>query len=325
LIESAIAHGIINPENPDSGKFSAVDAFGFSMGGLTSRAYACSSGHVRDLVTVGTPHVGALQSLVKNIERYADPVFALLFFPQDVRTRDLVTTWSPGTADLLPDEPSSPNPTLATMNALPCYGPSHEIQLIGGTDEKSLRSFFPDFDGATAQDVIDAAETDTWVAGVLATVREVGAALLDLLDVLGLGNLFSLGSLGVGEHPNDGIVPLRSAFARTRGGSTVSALAGRVHGTEDENFNHLDLGKPGQLLSEFTRESIFPALTDWKVATILEFEQPTLPTATEAGEAEVKLQIGYSLRRGDIESIAIVWYGKDSNDEWHILGGADDD
>ncbi len=73
----------------------------------------------------------------------------------------------------------------------------------------------------------------------------------------------------------------------------MSALAGRVHGTEDEDFNHLDLGKAAQRLKRFTPTSIFPALTDWEVATILKFEQPKPPTLTETGKAEVTLQIDY--------------------------------
>jgi len=313
--------GVVNPENPDSGKFSAVNAFGFSMGGLTSRAYACYSGHVRDLVTVGTPHVGALPSLVRGIERYADPVLAFLF--ENVDIRDVLAAWSPGTADLLPDGSSDPNPTLAKMNALPCYSPSREIQLIGGTDEKSLRSFFPDLDDVTPQEVIDAAPGDPQLSGLLAQLQTIGRTLLEALETLGLGDFLSVGSLAVGEHPNDGIVPLRSAYAETRAGSTVPALSGRVHDKQAERFNHLDLGKPGQRLSSFARSSIFPALTDWKVATILEFEDPILPSETETGHAQVTLQIDYSFRRGDIQGVAIVWYGRDASEEWHILDGAD--
>ena len=129
--------GLPAPGEPDSGGFDRVDAFGFSMGGLVARTYACSSRrHVQNMVSLAGPHHGGLQQLTTFVEILffaARLKFRSLLF---VDLRELLEEWSPGTADLLDydDRTGEGNLTLWMINEFTkCATPRAKIGLIAGT------------------------------------------------------------------------------------------------------------------------------------------------------------------------------------------------
>ncbi len=128
--------------------FGTFDAFGFSMGGLLGRSYQRASfyydsapslpgdeerrGRFNRMVSMGTPHHGALQAL----RGYATGVGIAFGAPIEL----VLSIWSPGTNqlfDYLDDDgvacPVSGNSFLCGLNRDPRSGPNKEISAIAGT------------------------------------------------------------------------------------------------------------------------------------------------------------------------------------------------
>ncbi len=127
-----------DPQNPGSGYFPYVNTFGFSMGGLISRAYQASAKNVKDMVIAGTPNHGTFgllyflenfNLLPKVLPLSGNLPFSLLL--QILR--------SPGTADLLAYDDKQPcliseNPQLCRLNKNGYSVPNGQMTLIAGTD-----------------------------------------------------------------------------------------------------------------------------------------------------------------------------------------------
>jgi len=132
--------GEYEKNRPES--FEVWDSFGFSMGGLVERVFQAKSvrgdwlgstgdpnkvGRVQNMVTMGTPHHGALQLL-----RLAT-LIGLGF--QGLLVEEILETWSPGTLDLLDYAfcGTARNKTLCELNDNPRSTPNGKLSLIGGT------------------------------------------------------------------------------------------------------------------------------------------------------------------------------------------------
>jgi len=138
------------PGDPDSGRFSVVNSFGFSMGGLVERALSCFVPDIADMVSLGSPHHGALQRVVSVAEAVAGTVMA-----GQLDIREVFREWSPGTVALLDyeDGTGEGNPTLFLMNErMPCTVPKRTLGLIGGTESGILDDLV--FVGETPNDKV---------------------------------------------------------------------------------------------------------------------------------------------------------------------------
>jgi hypothetical protein len=136
-------------------QFGTFDSFGFSMGGLVARTYQLFSlyldprpreivdgepqgprtGRLAHMVSLGTPHHGALQFTRLVVSPTASVV-------SGIQLEQLLRRWSPGTADLLDysDSPvrrvdceNSGNPALCNLNEDSSSAPIVETGLIAGT------------------------------------------------------------------------------------------------------------------------------------------------------------------------------------------------
>jgi len=135
--------GEFEKNRPES--FEVWDSFGFSMGGLVEREFQARSvrgdwlgstgdpskvGRVQNMVTMGTPHHGALQLL--RLVTLLGLGFQGLFI------EEILERWSPGTLDLLDYDGTlgcgvARNATLCALNANPRSTPNGRLSLIGGT------------------------------------------------------------------------------------------------------------------------------------------------------------------------------------------------
>ena len=136
--------------DPESGRFSFVNSFGFSMGGLVERALSCFVPEIIDMVSLASPHHGALQRVVSFVEGVAGTATA-----GQLDIREVFRQWSPGTVALLDyeDGTGEGNPTLFLMNErMPCTVPERTLGLIGGTQSGILDDLV--FIGETPNDKV---------------------------------------------------------------------------------------------------------------------------------------------------------------------------
>jgi hypothetical protein len=120
--------GLPSHDDPGSGDFPYLDAFGFSMGGLVCRSYQDASQYVNNMVIAGTPNHGAFRFV--NYLSLAPP-FLLL--------REAIERWSPGTSDLIEYDDQLPpffssNPRLSQLNKSARSVPLGDLTLIAGED-----------------------------------------------------------------------------------------------------------------------------------------------------------------------------------------------
>ncbi len=324
-----------DPDDPDAGgRFPDFDAFGFSMGGLAERAYQSQvgpDGKFGTMVTMGTPHHGALQLTRLALSGGLFGEFGLLGFPG---IELLIERWSPGTADLFdysdtvcdaggPAELLSGNPTLCRLNKDERSAPLRQMRLIAGTRARGLSDLYDDFEKLVA---------GTELAGA---VRAIESVLLDPklfgVDVNPLDELLSQGFLAGGCLPSDGVVCAWSAHGRRGpGGEFVRAFADRIAGVPAlRSFDHHNGGGPDQPIAAFRDEDITPYLSDWLVAhpvSDLDFQPPT---TNEPGFADFEVAIEFNAHRSVIEAAVLVLYGgyldAQGQMQWKILAGADDD
>lgn len=136
-IQGGGLRGLPPHDDETKGRFEVANSFGFSMGGLVVRTLACAVGQSENMVTLATPHHGALQALVTAIE-VARAAAALKYWPlRFFQPRLLLSLWSPGTADLLDyeDVTGVGNPRLHAVNRPgSCASPGDRMNVIGGTD-----------------------------------------------------------------------------------------------------------------------------------------------------------------------------------------------
>jgi len=324
-----------DPDDPAAGgSFSDFDAFGFSMGGLAERAYQAQAGpggRFGTMVTMGTPHHGALQLTRLALSGGLFGELGLLGFPG---LELLMERWSPGTADLFDysdtvcdaggaAELLSGNPTLCRLNKNPRSVPLRQMRLIAGTRSRSLSELYDDFEDVLA---------NTQLADALKRIESV---LLDPelfgVDVNPLDELISQGFLAGGCLPSDGVVCAWSAHGR-RGprGDFVRAFPDQVaDALALRDFDHHNGGRPSQPIAAYRDEDITPFLSDWLVAnpvSSLEFEPPT---AEQPGSARFEVEVEFNANLGIIESAVLVLYGGylDARGEmqWKILAGADEE
>jgi hypothetical protein len=301
----------LHPGSDQSPKgFRTFDSFGFSMGGLITRTYQLGSfyadpplrlpgesrrGRLQRMVTMGTPHHGALQDL-RNTVALGSTVLG-------VPVESLLRTWSPGTADLLDYFDSrfvpcavSRNRTLCELNRERNSGPEREISLIAGT--KSTIRIADGFD------------------------FDLGPALIGpLVESDGIVPLFS-------AHGEDGanrrVVP---ALTRRQ---TFEADFDHLNAGTDATGR----GEGDQRITLFADTAILPTLQDhWVIREkgLVEDEPifgPGLrvlqcPTSTEPGRIEANISFDWKATNGGLTGIAIATYAEDAEGEWHILHGAD--
>lgn len=324
-----------DPDDPHAGgRFPDFDAFGFSMGGLAERAYqtqANPGGRIGTMVTMGTPHHGALQLTRLALSGGLFDEIGLLGFPG---IELLIERWSPGTADLFDysdtvcdagglAELLSGNPTLCRLNKNERSAPLRQLRLIAGTRARGLGDLYDEFEKLFA---------GTELAGA---VRAIEGVLLDPelfgVDVNPLDELISQGFLAGGCLPSDGVVCAWSAHGR-RGprGELVRALAEQGGDAPSlRGFDHHNGGGPDQPIAPYRDEDITPYLSDWLVANPvsgLDFEPPT---AGAPGFAGFEVGIEFNANRGAIEAAVLVLYGgyldAEGQMQWKILSGADEE
>jgi len=329
-----------NPEDPSQrGEFSSFDAFGFSMGGLAERGYqqAHEPGRsIRSMVSMGTPHHGALQLLRLALDGV---IGALTGLPGIGAFELFVATWSPGTADLLDYSDSvcnrgggfetvSGNPTLCRMNRDVSTAPDTRMSLIAGDRSGSLSELYDRFE--------ENVDDERFKEGVQ-RFRDV---ILDPefrgVDLNPLDELASEGFLGTGCIRSDGVVCVWSAHARSgpRGGRVAALSEARVEQSV-RDFDHANAGRVdpdparNQPIAGFRDQDILPNLTDWAVTKVLDPLQFTPPTEDEAGQTSIRVAIEFNAPNGDITGNVLVLYGGFRNEEdeleWKILVGADEE
>jgi hypothetical protein len=322
-----------DPSNPESGgQFPSFDSFGFSMGGLSERAYQSVAGpsrRINAMVSMGTPHHGALQllriALLVGLELEFGPVAPVL-------SETVLETWSPGTADLLdysdafcdrgsPADLASGNPTLCRMNQSPASAPLSRMSLIAGSRSLKLSDLYDDF---------KAFVDDTRFEEVLRRIEDtIADSKIQGVDLGPVDELIALGPLTGGCLPSDGIVCAWSAHAREEpGGDFVRALSDRIVGTSLRPFDHLNGGGPGQQITEFREEDIIRHLTNWLVAQTVQPLEFMPPTAQENGLASFEAAIEFNAQNPGLYGAVLVLYGGylDEQQElrWKILAGADE-
>jgi len=112
---------------------------------------------------------------------------------------------------------------------------------------------------------------------------------------------FVLGSILVGEDPNDGVVPLRSAQGKAYG-SDSAELPLQSAIPYNYSFNHLHVGKPEQPVSDFMDPDILRTLSDWVVVEA-DNSTYTLPTLTQPGFIDGNMTVDYNVFHGDIQTL----------------------
>ena len=318
--------------DPQSGgRFPHFDSFGFSMGGLSERAYQSVAGpsrRINAMVSMGSPHHGAVQLLRIALNGGLGVGFGPVGFPL---FEFLLGRWSPGTADLLdysdafcnlgaPADLVSGNPTMCRMNQDRGSAPQARMSLIAGSRPLGLFDLYDEFqtfaDETRFQEVlveVEDALADEEISGV---------------DANSLEDLVSVGFLTGGCLPSDGIVCAWSAHAREEpGGDFVRALSGRIVGTSLRPFDHLKGGGPGQQITEFRDEDIIRHLTNWLVAQTVQPLEFMPPTEQESGLASFETAIEFNAQNPGLYGAVLVLYGGylDEQQElrWKILAGAD--
>ena len=212
-----VIQGLPNPFNPTARPlFAFTDGLGYSMGNLVARAYQLTA--------------GTTQSPLRDLVSLAGPHHGGAQLLQDfIRLTNILvgpglplelvlSFWSPGTANIL------------DYVELPLLGPAGCL----GSGNPFLCTLNRAPGSTPLQDVTLIAGTDP---------RPLAAPF----------GFLTLGDLLVGERPNDGVVPERSAFGKSREGVVVPPLAKGA--TFPENFNHLDVGKDIQPIQDFSLSS----------------------------------------------------------------------
>jgi len=292
--------GLPIPGVEGSGQFKTVNAFGYSMGGLAARVNACLSGRTSRMITMATPHHGAMGFLTDLLG-------------VDTRSRlaiEVLKQFSPGTAQLFDynDSVTTPeisgNPFLFELNRKECARPRNSIALVAGDDAVPLN----------AGDVIESWIDEAIERGVL---PESARDIPEEVD-----RVLSLGSF-LNAEPSDGVVPVTSARARTRGKRQVRAIGvtPKVVEPETKGFNHFNAGTSEFSITGFAQDDLVPSLSDWIVEDG-EFRSE-VPTSTDPGWFEGEFTIDFNLWHDGITGVLPVIYGRDANDEWHVLSGAD--
>ena len=131
LLPSDIQGKPAEPGDDSSGRFSYLDTFSYSMGGLIARNYQVHTGGVQNMVMAGTPNHGTF-----SFVEYLNHLYGI------GELVDVIKNWSPGTADLLDydDQGSvfwSANPRLHRLNQNPRCAPLGDMTLIAGTEKGS--------------------------------------------------------------------------------------------------------------------------------------------------------------------------------------------
>jgi hypothetical protein len=284
--------------------FATFDSFGFSMGGLLNRAYQRDSfyfdsapavpgdgarrGRINRMVSLGTPHHGALQ-LLRN---FGAGLGAVARFPVE----PLMAIWSPGTTELLDyiDSPSVPcfisgNPFMCTMNRDSRSGPLTEASLIGGT--KSVFGWGPVlFDAGFL--VVPTALSD----GVVPLSSAHGESTLSRRVVPALRNRKTF----------------REPFDHRNAGTDASSSG--------EGNQRINLFAQRGILPTFQdhwvvrRRSLDPEV----VAVVID-----CPAENEGGHINASIAFDFKANNGGLTGIGLVTYGEDPDGEWHIIHGAD--
>jgi hypothetical protein len=132
ILDPQKIYGLPSENNPEPPAFPYLDTVAFSLGGLISRSYQANTGHVHNMVLIGTPNHGTF-GVLKLLELH--PMYGLY--------KKIIERWSPGTKDLLHyddrDNPEkSANPRLAHLNLNPKAAPQSDLTLIAGTDNSKL-------------------------------------------------------------------------------------------------------------------------------------------------------------------------------------------
>lgn len=96
-----------------------------------------------------------------------------------------------------------------------------------------------------------------------------------------------------------------------------------------EFFAHSTMGsQASQVRIADILDKVLPPLTDWVVRSSVgfpEFPDFEPPTATEKGSYRANIVVDYHVPGETITGVVAVVYGKDVNDKWHVLQGADPD
>jgi len=311
-----------DPTDPETaGRFPYFDSFGFSMGGLSERAYQSQhapQGSINAMVTMGSPHHGGLQ-VVRMLG-------AALLPGLDA----LLGAWSPGTADLLDYSDSlcrvepllSGNDTMCRMNRDPGSAPDQRLSLIAGVNSTRLSELYPDFSDA----VPDPKEFEEGLealqqASLDPDLEEVEPGLLD--------ELASRGFALTGSLESDGVVPVWSAHARTGPwGEIVPALSHVVAKKPSKRFfDHFNAGKDGQRIDDYVDDDILPILSDWIVSRAEGPPQVEPPGSGTQGSFFQRFQVEFNVHHESVTHVLPVLYGQyleDGNPKWKILSGVVD-
>lgn len=294
-------------------QFGTFDSFGFSMGGLVARTYQLGSffgdpppatfvgddpqGRLAHMVSLATPHHGALQFSRLTISRTASVVLSLPL-------ERLLNVWSPGTADLLDyrDDDRVPcdlsgNPSLCSLNLDLRSAPIVETGLIAGTKS---------------------------------TQRLASPIDLDFnLEVLAVPGVPSDSVVPVSSAHGERISDRRLVHALHNRIAFVESFD-HLHAGTDATAQ----GEGDQRISLFADRAILPTLRDhWVIRERgLVADEPIngpglvvddCPTPTQPGRIRADFSFDWKATRGELTGLALVTYVEDETGQWSILHGAD--
>jgi hypothetical protein len=325
-----------DPSDPNSGRFSSVDVFGFSKGGLVERSLLCKpSLGIRGAIALATPHHGALSGLrfLLDVPFFSfDPAYPPYVEPTPgdlvMTLREVIDAKSPGTAELLDysDNDATENPYLSGLNRLPCSGSAAKMALISGNDGIALDPSLvipllgsPNVAFITAMEARGLLPDGT--AALVAGLPQAAAAEI-LAPLLSAGTFLNLGE-------SDGIVPVWSARGRDRDGNTLPAFAGlddeRLGNPDPAFFNHLNIGTSDRPLGPILTDSVLPTLTDWFTTTqegsATDVSDPNGVPGARVYTATTRVE--WFSAKAKITGFFQVLYAKDSAGAWRLLAGAD--
>ena len=127
--------------------------------------------------------------------------------------------------------------------------------------------------------------------------------------------------------PNDKIVPVDSVFCRTTDEDdgdasllTVKSSANKYEVTA--GFDHLNFGGDKYRIKDNPAVSkpILDGLSDWVVGKTLTKNTREFDDNYTISFAEIEVEVEYNVRGRDVDRLALVMYGMDGNEKWHIFG-----
>jgi hypothetical protein len=284
ILDPRKIYGLPSENDPEPPAFPYLDTVAFSMGGLISRSYQANTGHVHNMVLIGTPNHGTF-GVLKLLE--LDPIYGLY--------KKLIERWSPGTKDLKHyddrvNPEKSENPRLAQLNLNLKTTPQSDLTLIAGTDGSKVTGLIlpkPN-DSVVPVDSVFCRTTDSKdapKASLLSVSPETHGRPNLKYEYTAPFNHYTFGDKNFRIRNN---VNIRDAIVH----GLTDWVVSKHHDSKIMTFTDTDYIKS----ADFTVDVEYNTFTP----------------------NEQDLEAGRTVR--DIDRVALVIYGQDESGRWHVRG-----